>query len=147
MNASPLPFGIRLAAAVALLFGLLTLKEGGLVLFGPAHYAEEAGNVVPFVLWFNFIAGFFYIVAAVLLWRGLRAGALLAVAIAAGTATVFLGLGVHIFVLEGAYEQRTVVAMTVRLLVWSAIAVYAWKQIIDTGRDRGDGTRCPDQRD
>lgn len=52
----------------AILFGLLTLKEGGFVLFfdGPAR--EAAGSYVPFVLWFNFSAGFAYVAAGIGLW-------------------------------------------------------------------------------
>jgi hypothetical protein len=45
-------------------FGLLTIKSGGAVLFfdGPARVDD--GNYAPFVLWFNFFAGFVYIIAS-----------------------------------------------------------------------------------
>ncbi len=42
---------------VAIAFGLLTLKEGGSVLFGDTAARTAAGHYVPFVLWFNFVAG------------------------------------------------------------------------------------------
>jgi hypothetical protein len=58
---------IWVAAALAVGFGLLTIKEGGTVLFGPADARRAAGNYVPFVLWFNFLAGFAYVVAGVAL--------------------------------------------------------------------------------
>ena len=52
--------GIWLISAVAVVFGLLTIKSGGSVLFIDGVDRQAAGNYVPFVLWFNFIAGFFY---------------------------------------------------------------------------------------
>lgn len=50
---------------VAVGFGLLTIKEGGTVLFGNEASRATAGNYVPFVLWSNFLAGFAYVVAGV----------------------------------------------------------------------------------
>jgi hypothetical protein len=57
-------------ALLAVAFGLLTLKEGGSVLFGSDVARAAAGACVPFVLWFNFGAGFAYVVAG--LGMGLR---------------------------------------------------------------------------
>ena len=53
---------------VAVGFGLLTIKEGGTILFGDAAARAAAGNYVPFVLWFNFVAGFAYVFAGIELW-------------------------------------------------------------------------------
>ncbi len=53
---------------VAVAFGLLTIKEGGTILFGGEAARAAAGNYVPFVLWFNFLAGFAYVVAGIGLW-------------------------------------------------------------------------------
>ena len=44
---------------LAIGFGVMTLKSGGFALFGGVEGKEFAGQYVPFVLWFNFIAGFF----------------------------------------------------------------------------------------
>ncbi len=115
--------GIWGAGLVAIAFGLLTLKEGGLTLFGPPQYAAAAGHYVPFVLWFNFIAGFFYILAGVCILRRRRAGVVLAVSIAVLTILVFGAFGAHIL-FGGDYEQRTVIAMSARSLVWIGIAVF-----------------------
>ncbi len=123
------PAGVWIASLVAIIFGLLTLKEGGLTLFGPPQYAEAAGNYVPFVLWFNFIAGFFYIIAGACLFMQRQRGARLAVAIALLTLLVFAALGVHI-VTGGAFETRTLIAMTLRSLVWGGIAVYAYRTLL-----------------
>ena len=74
---------IRAAAVVAVVFGVATIRAGGSVLFGDG--AQAAGNVVGFVLWFNFLAGFAYVAAGAGLWLRRRWSAQLALTIAAAT--------------------------------------------------------------
>lgn len=88
-----------------------------------------AGQYVPFVLWFNFVAGFAYVAAGVGLWMKRRWGAWLALIIAAATALVFAAFGMHV-ASGGAFEQRTLIAMALRLGVWSAIAAIAWRSLL-----------------
>ena len=114
---------------VAVGFGVLTIKEGGSILFGGEAALEAAGNYVPFVLWFNFVTGFAYVIAGAGLWMQQRWAARLAVAIAAATTLVFAAFGAHVYS-GGAYEQRTVVAMSLRTLVWIVIAAIAWRQLL-----------------
>lgn len=121
-------FWLRLVALVAIVFGLMTIKEGGLVLYGDEAAVSAAGNYVPFVLWFNFIAGFFYVLAGVGLWLQRRWAVRLAIALAAGTAFVFMAFGLHV-ALGGAFAQRTVVAMSLRTVIWTAIAIIARQQM------------------
>lgn len=111
---------------VAVGFGLLTIKEGGTVLFGGEAARIAAGNYVPFVLWFNFVAGFAYIIAGAGLWQQQRWAAWLAIIIAVATACAFTFFGMHVFS-GGAYEPRTMIAMSLRTLVWTAIATFAWR--------------------
>ncbi len=122
--------GIRVWAIslFAVVFGLLTLKEGGSILFGGDAARAAAGNYVPFVLWFNFLAGFAYIVAGIGLWLQQRWAVGLAIAIASATAFVFAVFGMYVLS-GGAYEPRTVIAMTARTLVWTAIATIAWRGV------------------
>lgn len=56
-----------IAALVALAFGALTVLSGGRALFGSAAAQAAVGDAVPFVLWFDFVAGFAYIAAGVAL--------------------------------------------------------------------------------
>jgi hypothetical protein len=130
MNSPRSPRSIPLLAAsiIGIAFGLLTLKEGGTVLFGGEAARAAAGHYVPFVLWFNFLAGFAYIIAGIGLWLRQRRAAYAAIAIAAATAGVFLAFGVHIL-FGGAFEMRTVIAMTFRTGIWVAIAVIAWRAL------------------
>lgn len=114
----------RWALAVAVfagVFGLLSLKSGGEVLFVDGAGRAAAGNYLPFVVWFNFLAGFAYIAGAagLALWRSwIRP---LAFVIAVLTMAVFIAFGVHIL-MDGAYEARTVGAMILRSLLWLGIA-------------------------
>jgi hypothetical protein len=116
----------RSIALLAMGFGLLTLREGAAVLFVDGAARHAAGHYVPFVLWFNFLAGFAYVAAGGGLWLRRRWAAWLASAIALATALVFLAFGVHVL-LDGAWEQRTPIAMTLRTLVWTGIATMAWR--------------------
>ncbi len=119
-------------AIAALVFGLLTLKSGGGVLFfeGPRL---AAGNYVPFVVWFNFLAGFAYIAAAVGLWRWERWAARLAGAVAILTLLVFAAFGLHV-VAGGAFEMRTVGAMTLQFGGWATIAVASCRALVCFGK-------------
>lgn len=118
---------------VAIGFGLMTIKEGGLTLAGNEAALTAAGDYVPFVLWFNFLAGFAYVIAGAGLWMQQRWAVWLAVAIAAATGLVFVAFGAHV-VSGGAYEQRTVIAMTLRTLIWVAIAIIAWRRFLSPSR-------------
>ena len=122
-------FRVWAMSLVAVGFGLLTIKEGGTILFGDEAARSAAGNYVPFVLWFNFVAGFAYVIAGAGLWMQQRWGALLAVAIAVATALTFAAFGAHVYS-GGAYEPRTVAAMSLRTLVWAAIAAVAWQRLL-----------------
>jgi hypothetical protein len=112
---------LRAVAVFACLFGALTLFAGGKALFGGV-----AGNVVPVVLWFNFLAGGIYILAGIGLYRLRRWSVFLSLAIAVMSVLVLCYLAWHI--LEGRpYELRTVLAMTLRTAIWAAISYLAWR--------------------
>jgi hypothetical protein len=114
--------GRRIAAVAAVIFGVLTIVSGGTALRG----AIDMGAVVPFVLWFNFLAGFAYVVCGLLLWIGHRLAFPLALLILAGTAAIFAAFGWRVLS-GGAYEMRTVGAMTLRTAFWVGMAVVAWR--------------------
>ena len=128
--------GTWIATAVAMVFGLLTIKSGGTVLFIDGEFRQQAGNYVPFVLWFNFLAGFTYLVAGVGLWKRQRWAAWLAVVIAAASVCVYVLLGLHINS-GGSYEMRTVIAMGVRCAIWTAIAFFSYWTILRKPRGYG----------
>jgi uncharacterized membrane protein (DUF2068 family) len=101
---------------------LLTINKGASVLFGGEAARVAAGAYVPFVLWFNFAAGFAYVLAGVGLWLQRRWALWLAIVIALATGIVFAAFGAHVYS-GGAYKQVTVYAMTLRTVVWLGIAL------------------------
>lgn len=107
----------------AVAFGLATLVEGGHVIFGGPAARAEVGHYVPFVLYFNFGAAFVYLLAGVSTIREHRSALVLARALAAATALVFVAFGVHV-ALGGAFERRTVAAMTLRTVFWAVQAFF-----------------------
>jgi len=119
---------IWLISIVAILFGLLTIKSGGSVIFvdGPDRLA--AGNYMPFVVWFNFLAGFIYLVAGAGLWLKKQWAIRLSIFIAVATVIVFIAFGIAILIGQ-AYEMRTVAAMSLRTIVWTVISVFAYYKI------------------
>lgn len=80
---------MRIAAGVAIIFGILTIFAGGRALFGGPEARAAVGNAVPFVLWFNTFAGFAYVAAGLGLLARRRWAAWLAAAIALATLGVF----------------------------------------------------------
>jgi len=128
--------GTWIVTAVAVVFGLLTIKSGGSVLFIGGEYRQQAGNYVPFVLWFNFLAGFVYLVAGFGLWKRQRWAAWLAIMIVAASVSVFVLLGLHIYS-GGSYEMRTVIAMVARCSIWAVIALFSYWTLLR--KHMGDG--------
>jgi len=124
---------VRAAGLFGAVFGLLTIKEGGAVLFVDGAGRAAAGNFVPFVLWFNFLAGFAYLVAGVGMAFRQTWAARVALGIAVATLGVFAAFGVHVLS-GGAYEMRTVVAMVLRSTVWCVIAVLGWHFFLRQGK-------------
>jgi hypothetical protein len=127
-QARPAARALIIAAIVAILFGALTVLSGGRALFGGAEARAAVGNAVPFVLWFNFMAGFAYIAAGIALFLRRRAAVVLSLGILAATVLVFLAFGIHVM-LGNAYEMRTVGAMILRISVWAVLSVVALRTV------------------
>ncbi|MEZ5738259.1 MAG: hypothetical protein R3E68_01545 [Burkholderiaceae bacterium] len=122
----PRSLSLKLMSLVAVVFGLLSIKEGGSVLFGDGVARAQAGQYVPFIVWFNFLAGFVYVGAGLALWWRNRIAAWLSIGIVVATVLAFAALGV--FVAQGGgFEVRTVAAMALRTVIWLLIAIGAWK--------------------
>ena len=85
--------GIWMITSIAVVFGLLTIKSGGSVLFIDGTFREEAGNYVPFVVWFNFLAGFVYLIAGGGLWMQKHWAVWVSIFIVVATLVVFAILG------------------------------------------------------
>lgn len=119
------PRWIIVLAIIAIAFGVLTLYSGGTILVSDGPERAAAGAYVPFVLWFNVMAGFAYSIAGIGLYNWRKWAVNLSILVAVATLLVFAAFGVHIMT-GGSYEVRTVVAMTLRSTVWLTIAAFAW---------------------
>ncbi len=111
--------GRWIAAAIAVVFGVLTIVSGGMALFGGAL----VGKAVPFVLWFNFLSGFVYVIAGIGIALRKSWASAVATALAFTILAVFGLFGWHVFQ-GGEYEMRTVGAMVLRSAVWISLAIY-----------------------
>ena len=123
--------GIWVFSLLAGVFGLLTIKSGGSVLFFDDEARQAAGHYVPFVLWFNFFAGFVYVVTAIAIWLIRPWAAWLSLLLAATTLVIFAVLGLYILN-GGEYELRTVAAMALRSGVWVTIAAFTWHRFLQS---------------
>jgi len=121
--------GIWVITGIAVVFGFLTIKSGGSVLFVDGSSRQAAGNYVPFVVWFNFLAGFVYIIAGGGLWMRKHWAVWVSIFIAVATLVIFALLGIYILNGES-YEVRTIAAMSIRTILWALIAMFAYQKII-----------------
>lgn len=121
------PIWLWATALFAILFGLLTIISGGSVLFN-AQARQAAGNIVGFVLWFNFLAGFGYLLAGLGLWRRQRWSVWLSILIAGATLIVLAAFGAYIWS-GGTYELRTAAALGLRSTVWLIISAVAYRNL------------------
>ena len=119
---------ITIAGIVAIGFGIVTIVSGGTVLFGGSEARAAAGHVVDFVLWFNFVSGFAYVGIGVGLLMRRPWAARTALVLALVIAVVSAAFAAHIWS-GGLYEPRTVAAMTIRAIVWIAIAAIACRAL------------------
>lgn len=109
---------------LAALFGLLTLVEGGAVLRLSPELRPE--GVIPWILAYNFCAGFFYIAAGLgIAFRKIWSKPLSTV-IAIANIVFLIALALHVL-MGGDFMARTIVAMSLRTAVWVALALYLRK--------------------
>ena len=129
MNANRM---VNWMAIAAILFGVLTVFTGGRALFGGLESRADFGDVVPFVLWFNFLAGFIYIVTGVGLLLYKRWAVYASLFVAVSTILVFVAFGVHV-ISGGAYERRTIGALMIRSFFWIAVTFVSMRARSFTG--------------
>lgn len=127
---------IKTVAVLAMLFGAATILSGGKALFGGVEARAAVGEAVPFVLWFNFLAGFLYVPAGAGLFLGKTWSVPISAFLLASTLAVFAAFGSHISG-GGAYEVRTVAAMGIRTLFWALATVVSWRALGGMGGVRG----------
>jgi len=110
-----------LAAAIAGLFGVVTLFAGGRVLLG-----SDPGYVVfqPLLI-YNTIMGVAYLAAGITIWRSLILGKYAAGAIFLLNILVLLGI-ILVYRSGGAVAVDSLGAMTLRTVVWLVLFLVAY---------------------
>ncbi len=122
------PRNLRVIAIFSIVFGLMSIMAGGSVLFVDGAVREALGSYVAFVVWFNFVSGFFYLAAGVGLFT--RKKWVFGLAALFSIQTLIVLLLFAMTVVTGIdYEPRTFVAMVLRLIIWITIATVAYKTI------------------
>lgn len=122
MHQDSRPVWQRAIAVSAVAFGVLTLFKAGGILFGIEGAKQAAGAYVPFVVQFNFVAGFFYILAGAGIWLGRRWACPLAGVIMLGTLVTAAAFAFHLSQ-GGEYETKTVGALAFRAGFWAVITI------------------------
>ena len=117
---------VKWMALAAIMFGVMTVLTGGRALFGSLESRAGFGNAVPFVLWFNFLAGFIYIIAGAGLLLCRRWAVYISLFVAVSTILVFVTFGVHV-IGGGAFERRTIGALAIRSLFWIAVTIVSMR--------------------
>ena len=107
---------VKIAALVSAFFGLLTVFAGGSVILDLFGIREKEGNYILFVVWANFICGFLYLIGSYGFikrknWTASIMGFTVWILVAAGIVLLFWILN------EKPYENKTIIAMTFRILL------------------------------
>lgn len=113
---TPMPAKIKYLSYFVILFGVLTIFSGGQNLFN-ADVIKAQGKIVPAVLWFNFLAGLLYVIIAVGVLKRKRIALRLTAFLSALNMVVLLYLLNHSYD-SGAYQMKTLVAMSFRTFFW-----------------------------
>ena len=121
----------RLAAALAIVLGLLSIKEGGSVLLG---LETKPYHVLPWLVMYNVALGFVSAVAGIGIWtRRAWSGTLAAVILLLHSLVFFSLFMMYEFGKEVAFIS--VMAMLVRTIVWLVIySLILWKNSAQAGK-------------
>lgn len=124
-------FFLKFIFVFVIIFGVMTLIEGSSVAFDVGKARINAGNYVPFVLWFNFLSGFVYIINGIGLLLEKKWASKSSLFLLISILIVYFLLLIHIL-LGGLYETKTVIAMGLRSSIWAltffaSLKMIAWK--------------------
>jgi hypothetical protein len=109
----------RLASILAIIPGLLSIKEGGSVLLG---ISAKAYVILPWLVWYNVILGFVAVIVGVGIWKRQTWGAKYAVTILTLHGLVFMIL-IILLTFKEAVAINSIMAMLLRTTIWFAIIV------------------------
>jgi hypothetical protein len=109
----------RLAALLAIIPGLLSIKEGGSLLLG---LVTKDYIILPWLVWYNVVLGFVSVIVGIRLWRECDGVIKLATTILLLHGLVLIIL-ILLFVFKAPVSLISIMAMLFRTTVWMAIMV------------------------
>lgn len=122
----------RLAATLAVIIGLLSIKAGVSVLLG---MSAPTYPVLQWLVVYNVALGFVSLIAGIGLWMQHKWGITLAAIIASLHGLVFITL-ISMFALGRTVAPKSIMAMLFRTAIWLVIiALPAWKNKASSGVD------------
>ena len=113
----------KIAASVAIIFSLLTIIEGTQVLFG---LTQQEYIVFTPLLIYNVLMGVVGVITGVALWLNHKKVLILIKIVTGAHLVVLLTVGV-IYLTSNAVAMHSLQAMSIRVVLWLAIALVAWK--------------------
>jgi hypothetical protein len=117
----------KIAAAILLAFGLLTLFLSTSIIFDLFDIRAKEGNYVLFIVWANFISSIIYLFAAFGFCKNKKWTTTILAASVLLLVLALIGLFIHIAT-GGIYETKTVGAMIFRIsltLIFTYTAYYS----------------------
>jgi hypothetical protein len=115
----------RIASILAIMIGLLSIREGGSVLLG---LMVPDYPVLTWLVWYNVTLGFVSVAAGVGMWTRRHWSHTLALNILALHAVVFIGL-IALYKLGQTVAMRSIFAMMFRTFTWIVIySLLKWKR-------------------
>jgi hypothetical protein len=109
----------RLAALLAIIPGLLSIKEGGSVLLG---LVTKDYTILPWLVWYNVVLGFASVIVGIGLWREHEGSIKLTTMILSLHGIVLIIL-IILFAFKAPVSLISILAMLFRTSVWIAIIV------------------------
>jgi hypothetical protein len=109
----------RLAALLAIIPGLLSIKEGGSVLLG---LITKDYTILPWLVWYNVVLGFASVIVGIGLWREHKGSIKIATTILSLHGLVLIIL-IILFVFKAPVSLISITAMLFRISIWIAIIV------------------------
>ncbi len=115
----------KIAAALAIVFSLLTIVEGSQVLFG---ITQQEYIVFSPLLIYNILMGLVGLIAGIILWFNRKKVLMLPKLIVTAHLIVLLIVGV-IYLSSNVVAMHSIQAMSIRVVIWLIITLVAWKTI------------------
>jgi len=109
----------RIVSVIAIIPGLLSIKEGGSVLLG---ISAKAYPVLPWLVWYNVVLGFVAVTVGIGIWKQQNWGARHAITILTLHGFVFMIL-IILLAFKEIVAINSILAMLFRTTVWLTIVL------------------------